>query len=322
MPRIVTMIASATEIVCALGFERDMVARSHECDYPPSVTRLPVCTAPRFEVHGSSLEIDQRVKSLLENATSIYRVDADMLKELRPDVIVTQSHCEVCAVSEKDVEQALASWLAPSPTPSPPAPLPEGEGRNTPNIVSLSPNNLAEVWQSIRNVAAALGVSSTGEEVVRQLQGRVDAIAAKSAVLKQRPTVACLEWLEPLMAAGNWVPELVELAGGHNLFGQAGKHSPWMTWDELMQRDPDIIIALPCGFDLAKTRSEMAALESRADWRNLKAVCNHRVFITDGNQFFNRPGPRLVESLEILAEIIRPQAFRFGHEWTGWERYG
>ena len=302
MPRIVTMIASATEIVFALGFEEQLVARSHECDYPLSVQRLPVCTAPRFDVHGSSVEIDQRVKSLLEQATSIYRVDADVLKQLQPDVIVTQSHCEVCAVSEKDVEQAICTWL-----------------EKKPKIVSLSPNNLTDVWQSIRNVADALEVSSRGEQLVHELQGRIDAIAAKTPEV--RPTVACLEWIEPLMAAGNWVPELVELAGGRNLFGSAGKHSPWMTWEQLCERDPDVIVAWPCGFDLAKTRAEMVGLRNRAGWGNLQAVRSGRVFVTDGNQFFNRPGPRLVETLEILAEIFHPHAFPSRHAGTGWARF-
>lgn len=300
MPRIVTMIASATEIVCGLGFEADLVARSHECDYPPSVARLPICTGPRFDVHGSSREIDQRVKSLVGEATSIYRVDADVLKELQPDVIVTQAHCEVCAVSEKDVEKALADWPG-----------------NKPKIVTLSPNNLAEVWQSIRNVADALGAGPRGEAMVQHLEARVERIAAR----KLPPvTVACLEWLDPLMAAGNWVPELVALAGGQNLFGSVGKHSPWMTWEQLSERDPDVIVALPCGFDLAKTRAEMAGLREHPRWHGLQAVRNRRVYVTDGNQFFNRPGPRLVESLEILAEIFHSGVFQFGHEGRGWER--
>jgi len=309
MPRIVSMIASATEIVCALGFESDLVGRSHECDFPPSVKRLPVCTAPRFEVHGSSLQIDQRVKSLLEQAMSIYRVDAELLRLLQPDVIVTQSQCEVCAVSEKDVEEALANFL--------PSPL---RGRNAPKIASLSPNNLAEVWQSIRNVADVLGVSSRGETLVQQLKARVDAIFS-NAKFVEKPTVACLEWIDPLMAAGNWVPELVELAGGRNLFGRAGQHSPWMNWEQLIKADPMFIIAMPCGFDLTKTRAEMATLRQRPEWKSLQAVGNHRVFVTDGNQFFNRPGPRLVESLEILAEIFHPEVFHYGHEGSGWAWY-
>ncbi len=323
MPRIVTMIASATEIVCALGFERDLVARSHECDWPSSVTKLPVCTAPRFDVHGSSLEIDQRVKSLLEQAMSIYRVDADMLKALAPDVIVTQSHCEVCAVSEKDVEAALQVWSA---TPSRAAHEVSGAAESLtscaalPKIVSLSPNNLADVWQSIRNVADALEVSPKGETLVQRLELRVAAISQRAKSVEQ-PTVACLEWLDPLMAAGNWVPELVALAGGQNLFGSVGKHSPWMTWDQLLQADPMYLIAVPCGFDLAKTRIEMHGLTQHPEWQQLQAVRKGRVFVTDGNQFFNRPGPRLVESLEILAEIFHPEIFDFGHEGSGWKRW-
>jgi iron complex transport system substrate-binding protein len=302
MPRIVTMIASATEIVCALGFENDLVARSHECDFPPSVMRLPVCTAPRFDVHGSSLQIDERVKALLGEATSIYHVDADVLEAVRPDVIVTQAHCEVCAVSEKDVDRAISDWRGKKP-----------------KIVTLSPNNLADVWQSIRNVADALGVLSGGETLVRRLEERVAEISIRAgSVSDRRPTIACLEWLDPLMAAGNWVPELVELAGGCNLFGSKGKHSPWMTWEQLSHSDPDIIVALPCGFDLAKTRAEMAGLTQHPGWRLLQAVRNGQVYVTDGNQFFNRPGPRLVESLEILAEIFYPTVFRFGHQGTGW----
>jgi iron complex transport system substrate-binding protein len=316
MPRIVTMIASATEIVCALGSENDLVARSHECDYPASVMRLPVCTAPRFDVHGSSREIDQRVKTLIEEATSIYRVDADMLRQLQPDVIVTQAHCDVCAVSEKDVEKAIGSWLR-----SAPAALVRQEGRSSPKIVSLSPNKLGDVWQSIRNVADSLGVSSKGEVLVKQLEGRVQRIADKTMAMAERPTVACLEWLDPLMAAGNWVPELVTLGGGHNLFGSVGKHSPWMTWEQLCQRDPDIILAMPCGFDLAKTRMEMAGLKAHPGWKNLRAVRERGVYVSDGNQFFNRPGPRLVESLEILAEVFHSGKLSFGHARFGWERF-
>lgn len=305
MPRIVSLIASATEIVAALGLEDDLVARSHECAYPPAVQRLPVCTAPRFDVHGSSRDIDRNVKTLLQEATSVYRVDADLLRALRPDVIVTQTQCEVCAVSQRDVEDALCSWID-----------------SRPSIVSLAPNQLSDVWQDIHRVAQALDCSAAGDAVCKRLQERIERIAAAARPLPQRPTVACLEWLDPLMAAGNWMPELVELAGGVNLFGQAGKHSPWMTWEELVARDPEVIVALPCGFDLQRTRQEMIPLTSRAGWSDLRAVRVGRVYVTDGNQFFNRPGPRLVESLEILAEILHPRTFHFGHERVGWEKLG
>jgi iron complex transport system substrate-binding protein len=301
MPRVVSLIASATEIVCALGAEDQLVGRSHECDFPESVKRLPVCTEPKFDVEGSSQAIDQRVKAVLQEGLSVYRVHAELLKKLAPDVIVTQSQCEVCAVSQRDVERAVGDWLG-----------------SRPNVVSPSPNALADVWDSIRQVAAALGAGSRGEEAIRGLQQRMAAITDRATALPERPKVAFVEWIDPLMAGGNWVPELIEMAGGVNLFGEAGKHSPWMTWDELRGRDPDLIVVAPCGFDLARTHREMAALTGRPGWQELRVVRGGRVYLADGNQYFNRPGPRLVESLEILAEVLHPEAFDFGHEGTVW----
>jgi iron complex transport system substrate-binding protein len=304
MPRIVSLIASATEIVAALGFENDLVGRSHECDYPPTVLRLPVCTEPKFNVHGSSYDIDQRVKAILQEAASVYRVHADMLKELQPDVILTQAQCEVCAVSLNDVEQVMCDWLGSRPV-----------------VVSLKPDGLADVWRDVDAVARALGVPDRGKQVIKQLQQRMAAIAARCRDLPRKPTVGCIEWIEPLMASGNWMPELVEMAGGVNLFGIAGQHAPWLTWEELVGRDPEVLIALPCGFDLPRTRQEMGQLAEKEEWPGLRAVRTGRVFVTDGNQYFNRPGPRLVESLEILAEILHPGQFAFGHEGTGWQKY-
>jgi iron complex transport system substrate-binding protein len=303
MIRVVSLIASATEIVCALGCEDQLVGRSHECDYPPSIRRLPVCTEPKFDVTGSSREIDRRVKDLLRDALSVYRVHADRLAELRPDVIVTQTQCEVCAVSLKDVEQAVCSTLASRPT-----------------IVSLAPNALADVWTDIQRVADALDISWRGRELTDRLQTRMAVIAEQARTLRDRPTVACIEWIDPLMASGNWMPELVEMAGGVNLFGEAGKHAPWMTWEDLCSRNPDVILVLPCGFDVERTRTEIPALTNRSEWPCLEAVRTRQVFLFDGNQYFNRPGPRLVESLEILAEVLHPASFRFGHEETGWQR--
>ena len=302
--RIVSLIASATEIVAALGCEDQLVARSHECDFPPSVGKLPVCTGPKFDIHGSSAEIDRRVKEILQNALSVYRVDADKLRALRPDVIVTQSHCEVCAVSLKDVEQATCDWL-----------------ESQPRIVSLAPNALADLWNDIVRVAEALGLPQRGHELVAKLQERMASISRRArGISPPWPTVACIEWIDPLMSAGNWMPELIDMAGGVNLFGVAGQHSPHMTWDQLFARDPDVIIAMPCGWDIPKSRQEMAALTAKPEWPMLRAVKEGRVVVTDGNQYFNRPGPRLVESLEILAEVLHSEAFHFGHEGVGWER--
>lgn len=299
--RIVSLIASATEIVCALGYRAQLVGRSHECDFPASVSELPVCTEPKLRVDVPSREIDEQVKRILTEALSVYRVDAEQLRALRPDVVVTQSHCEVCAVSLRDVERALCDWT-----------------QSRPQIVSLEPDSLADVWRDIRRVANAFGAPARGEELIAQLQRRMSAVQAAAAKLAERPTVACIEWIDPLMAAGNWMPELVEMAGGVNLFGTAGKHSPWMTWEELRAKDPDVIVVLPCGFDIARSRQEMPALSERPDWRELRAVRNGRVYVADGNQYFNRPGPRLAESLEILAEILHPTAFSFGHKGAGW----
>ena len=303
-PRIISLIASSTEIVCALGFEQQLVGRSHECDYPPSVARLPVCTSPKFNVEGTSREIDDRVKAVLEDALSVYKVNAGLLDELQPTHIITQSQCEVCAVSLKDVERAVCELTSSNPV-----------------IVSLEPNALVDVWADIRRVGAALAASERAEELVRKLEGRIAEIREKTRAIEARPRVACVEWIDPLMAAGNWMPELVEMAGGENLFGEAGKHSPWMSWDELLQRQPDIIFVTPCGFDITRSLEDMHFMSDRAEWHDLRAVQTNSVFVADGNQYFNRPGPRLVESLEILAEIFHPAHFSFGHEAKGWIRY-
>jgi iron complex transport system substrate-binding protein len=283
--------------------EEYLVGRSHECDFPPSVLRLPVCTEPKFDVQGSSYQIDQRVKGILQEGLSVYRVDADRLRQLRPDVIITQTQCEVCAVSQRDVEEAVCQWLD-----------------NRPRIVALAPHALTDVWDDIRRVAQALAIPQRGDELIRQFQARMTAIADQARATLERPRIACIEWIEPLMAAGNWMPELVEMAGGVNLFGSAGKHAPWMTWEELRESDPDVIVVLPCGFDIPRTRQDIPVLVDKPGWADLKASRSGRVFLADGNQYFNRPGPRLVESLEILAELLHPDTFRFGHEGSGWQR--
>jgi iron complex transport system substrate-binding protein len=289
VPRIVSLIASATEIVHALGQFQFLVGRSHECDFPEDVAGLPVCTRAAISVSGDSREIDRLVKDRLREAISVYEVFSDVLERLQPTHIITQTQCEVCAVSLKDVEAALASGLS-----------------SNPRIVPLHPNSLADVWDDIRRVAGALGIAQRGETVVEELKGRMCAISRRALSDQTRPTVACIEWLEPLMAAGNWLPELVEMAGGVNLFGESGRHSPWMTWEQLVAADPEVIVIMPCGWDPARTEPEMHWLTDRAEWMRLRAVRGGRVHLTDGNQYFNRPGPRLVESLEILAGVLHP----------------
>lgn len=215
-----------------------------------------------------------------------------------PDVIVTQSQCDICAVSTRDVEAAVCQMVG-----------------SRPRIVTLEPNSLDDVWRDIGRVADALDRAERGRVLVASLQARVAAVAARagSPNAARRPTVACIEWVTPLMAAGNWMPTLVELAGGENLFGVAGQHSPWLSFADLVARDPDVIVILPCGWDIARARQDLPALEAHPGWSQLTAVRQQRVFVTDGNQYFNRPGPRLVESLEILAELLHGDRCDFGH---------
>lgn len=300
--KIVSLLPSATEIVALLGLGDRLVGRSHECDYPPDVKKLPVCTQPKFDPAGNSAEIHDRVTQLLQSALSVYRVQTEVLAQLQPSHILTQAQCEVCAVSLTEVEQAVATLTS-----------------SQPQVISLQPNRLAEVWTDIERVAGVLGVSAA--EPLTALKRRVSACAHTTATLPEadRPTVACIEWIDPLMAAGNWIPELVTLAGGKSLFGTVGQHSPWLQWQALQQADPDVIVLMPCGFDLDRTQQEAQTLLNHPDWATLQAVRSRRVYVTDGNQYFNRPGPRLVDSLEILAEILHPDRFEVRHSGKGWK---
>ncbi|MDP3921330.1 MAG: cobalamin-binding protein [Candidatus Omnitrophota bacterium] len=303
--RIVSLIPSSTEIVHALGCGDQLVGRSHECDFPAVVKSLPTCSEPKINIEGTSREIDDRVKETVSDSGSVYRIDAKALKALEPNVIITQDHCEVCAVSLKDVENAVCDWADDA----------------KPEIVTLLPNNLEDVWSGIRRIAGALKVKDRGDDLINSYRERMQAISQKAKSIGGHPRVACLEWLDPLMAGGNWIPELLALLGAEDLFGRPGEHSPWMKWEELVGQDPDVIVVLPCGWGIEKSRLEMAAVTQKAEWKKLKAVRTGRVFLTDGNQYFNRPGPRLVESLEIFAEILYPEKFSFGHEGTGWQRF-
>lgn len=304
MPRIVSMIASATEIVSALGHESMLVGRSHECDFPETVRDLPVTTEPRILTDGNSREIDEKIKKSLHEAVSIYRVFPEKLRELRPDIIITQTMCEVCAVSLNDVKRALDEVM-------------EREIK----IVALNPLSLEDIWEDIRRVGEAIGEAQQGRLLVIQLQKRMNAIVERAEKIEVRPRVASIEWIEPLIAGGNWMPTLIEKAGGKNLFGKAGKHSPVMKWEELVKADPDVIFVTPCGWGIRKSTEELGVLAAKPEWAKLKAVKGGRVYIADGNQYFNRPGPRIVESLEILAEVIHPEHFNFNHEGAGWIRY-
>jgi len=306
--RIVTLIASATEIVCALGFEDQLVGRSHECDFPASIRHLPACSEPRIDVQGGSREIDEQVRNSLKDALSIYRIFTDELHRLQPTHLITQSQCEVCAVSLKDVEQALCGFIG-----------------SQPQVIAHEPMNLNDLWNDIQHTATSLGAPERGRKLIAALQHRLQHLPTSSTEHGEKPRVFCLEWLDPIMSAGNWVPELVEYAGGIPLLSIPGQHSPYFTWEQFAAADPDVIAIMPCGFDIARTVSEIHVLQSHPVWNRLKAVVSGRVYITDGNQYFNRPGPRLVESAEILAEIfcdnpaVSPVPNSV-HHGTGWIR--
>ena len=301
--RIISLISSATEIISALGQKKNLVGISHECDYPKDIQGLPVCTTPRFDISGSSLQIDRDVKSLIQNALSVYRINENILKELKPDIIITQSQCDVCAVSEKDVENALEHILGINPL-----------------IISLQPKDLGDIGEDIKFVANSIGVPNEGAELSEKFERQLENLKYFKRI-KNKPTIACLEWIEPLMYAGNWVPQMVEIAGGVNLFGQSGKHSSWSEYDTLIKSNPDKIILMPCGYDLNKTRSEIKPLLELSDWGMLKAVKTNNIFMTDGNQYFNRPGPRLIDSIKILIEIVSEKNNLFGFEKKAWKRF-
>lgn len=303
--RIVSLLPSATEIVCALGYEHALVGRSHECDFPRGIERLPVCTEAKVSGALTSEEIHARVGAILEHDLSVYRVDAALLREVAPTHIVTQIQCDVCAVSLRDVEAAIANWT----------------GIDAPRIVPLNPGCLEDVFADLQRTAHALHDDAAGEALVSRMRESMRAIECIARDANDKPRVATIEWLAPLMTAGNWAPELVRLAGGIDLLGEEGKHSDWLRWEQLIAADPDLVVVFPCGFGLQEIHRDLHHLTSNAGWRSLRAVRNGDVFLIDGNQYLNRPGPRLVESLEILAEIFHPDRFDFGHEGKAWVQW-
>jgi len=299
--RIVSLISSATEIVNSLQCMDSLVGISHECDYPDSIKRLPVCSEPRFGVNGKSIEIDQNIKSLLQEALSIYRVKEDMIRELKPDIIITQSQCDVCAVSIKDVRIAIEKVIGINP-----------------KIISLSPVCLEDVWNDILELGIVLEKESIAKDVVESIKSDISAISKRNKK-KDPVSVGCIEWIEPLMFAGNWVPEIVQIVGGKSLFGVAGEHSNWSKYEELYQHDPDKIIFMPCGYDMNKTKAELLNLTHDVRWKSLKAVKTDEVYLTDGNQYFNRPGPRLLDSIRIMDDIINnTNVYNFKNH--GWKK--
>lgn len=282
--RVVSLLPSATEHICAVGARDLLVGVSHECDHPADVVGLPTLTRCRTSLGRESLAIDQSIRNLLEKTVAVYEVDVDRLAALRPDVIVTQDLCDVCAVSYDDVCAAARTL-----------------GNPDLRIVNLHPTRLDEIWQDLRAVGAALGRDA--EPVLAALHARVEAVRARAAGLP-RPRVLTIEWLEPAMIGGTWMPELVALAGGEPLVTTAGQHAPTLSDEALAALDPEVVLIKPCGFDVARTFAERPRVEALAAIWPRAAT-----WVADGNAYFNRPGPRIVESLEILASAVHPEVF-------------
>ncbi len=310
--RIVSLLASATEMIYQLGCLDQLVGRSHECDYPPEVQSLPVVSRVQIDIDTSSAEIDAQIKQLAHKevepedpalkALSIYALDVEQLQALRPDVIFTQTQCEVCAVSERDVMQAIQHLTGLHP-----------------RIVSLAPHQLNDVWEDILRVGEALGRYEQAKRLVYGYKKRLTHLRNATSKFGSKPRVTVLEWLDPLMAAGNWTPELVDYAGGANVFGEVGLHSPWLSWEELQAEDPDILVLSPCGFTIERTLQDVALLRQHPIWQSLQAVKNGRVYAIDGNQYLNRSGPRLVESAELLGRAIWGEQLGVQVDANGWK---
>ena len=289
--RVVSLLPSATEILCFADARDSLVGVTHECDHPPGVENLPKLTATTIDHHAmSSAEIDAAIGQRLTDTNSIYSLDAELLEKLEPDLILTQGLCDVCAVSLNVVEQAAAG-------------LPK-----TPRVLSMNPTSLDGVLDATVEVGDAIG---RGEEVRRKiasLRGRLARVEEAVARLA-RPRVGCLEWLDPPFSAGHWVPEMVRIAGGEEILAAAGEPSGRLTWEEVFTAGPEVILLMPCGFDSARALWEARVLPELPGWRDLPAVKNGRVWAVDANSYFSRPAPRLIEGVEILARILHPEVF-------------
>jgi iron complex transport system substrate-binding protein len=293
--RIVSLISAATEMLYVLGLWDQVVGVSHECDWPTECWQLPRVTRSRVNSSASSAAIDAEVKQLMSAGEALYEIDVEKLSELRPDLILTQAQCDVCAVKYDVVVSTVRQ-------------TPQLAGAQ---VVALNPRSLSEVFGDMRRIGAAAGIADAAHHVAEKLMQRVARIRSATALIDaaDRPRVAIIEWLEPIMLAGNWVPELVKIAGGKCELTKPGVHSRYHDWNDIVRFDPQLIIACPCGFDLPRARLESKSLAERPGWKNITAVRNRRVYVVDGNACFNRPGPRLVESAELLAALLHPTAF-------------
>jgi len=298
--RVVSLLASGTEIVCALGRGGALVGRSHECDNPEWVKTLPCCTRPAFDVSLSSGQIDAEVRRRLRSGQPLYHIDTDLITRLKPDVLITQAHCEVCAVTPGDVQRAGGVAVG--------------------QVLALGAGSVEGIFAGIRSVAEAVATLQAGEDLIARMQARMGAI---TAAVRHRPppTLVMLEWTDPVFSMGNWGPELVEAANGTVLLGEKGEYSRAIPWDDVLSADPDYLIVAPCGYDLERTRREVPLLQALPGWAGLRALKHGRVALADGNRFFNRSGTSIVETVEIIAEILHGDPVGSGWRGKAWEAY-
>lgn len=307
--RIVSLLPAATEWICEFGGAGDLVGRSHECDYPPEVQDRPVVTAPTYDAEGDSAAIDDAVQSKVQEGLSLYDVDLERLRELEPDLIVTQDQCDVCAVSQTELEAGLADWTGAEPT-----------------VFSMKPQTLKEVLDEALRLGREMDRFDTAMQVLANyetgLRGLRDQIGVDRTTNPQAlPSVACIEWLEPLMVAGHWMPDVVEMAGGRAVLGTAGEPTRRVDWDDVREADPDVIACIPCGFTIEETRRDLHYLTERDGWTELTAVQEERVALLDGNAYYNRPGARIYRAIEVLASVLYPD-LRLDPPLADWERQG
>jgi iron complex transport system substrate-binding protein len=301
--RIVSLLASGTELVCALGAGDRLVGRSHECDYPAWVKRLPAVSRPTFDVTGSSRAIDERVRERLRAGLPLYEVDEAAIVALAPDVLLTQTHCEVCAVSPADLAHGAA---APTLVRK--------------QVIALRTGTLEAILGGFLDVARVLDLAPQGEALVAALREKMTAVSRRTAGLP-RVSVVCLEWIDPVFPMGNWGPELVELAGGTSLLGTPAMHSSQTPWESVLQADPEVLVVAACGFDVARTLQEMPLMAARPGWDRLRAVKAGRVYVADGNLYFNRSGPSMFDTPAILAEMLHPSHVAPEHQGAAWVRW-
>jgi iron complex transport system substrate-binding protein len=298
--RVVSLLASATETVCALGAGETLVGRSHECDNPAWVRRLPACSQPAFDTSVSSVEIDTEVRRRLRSGEPLYHLDAALIGELRPDLVITQAHCEVCAVTPADVERSGACAVSV-------------------DQLALSASSVEGIFDCILQVADRLGLGERGTALVEQERRRLETVRQETARFR-RPTVVMLEWTDPVFAMGNWGPELVEIANGQLLLGRKGEYSTAIPAEQLHAADPEFLIVAPCGYTLERALLDQPVLERHPWWRELQAVRNGNVAFADGNLFFNRSGMTISQTAEIIAEILHGVSFGGPTEGIHWRR--